>query len=123
MQLDHINISAPIDLLQQVRDFYCAVLGLREGPRPNFSRRGFWLYAGDRPLVHLTESGVRFQSGSQGHLDHVAFRSGNLAGLVERLESSGVSYTKSHLPDSGMTQIFFTDPAGVRVEVNAVDEN
>jgi len=123
MQLDHINISAPMDLLREVRDFYCAVLGLREGPRPDFSRPGYWLYAGDQPLVHLSESKVHYVSEQKGHLDHVAFRTTDLDALVARLESWGVSYTKVHVPERGMTQVFFSDPAGTGLEVNSGEQH
>jgi len=30
MQIDHINISAPAELLLKVRDFYCDVFGLTQ---------------------------------------------------------------------------------------------
>jgi catechol 2,3-dioxygenase-like lactoylglutathione lyase family enzyme len=59
MHIDHINIATPMELLERVRDFYCSVLDLREGFRPNFSQRGFWLYADDKPLIHLSESNRR----------------------------------------------------------------
>ena len=49
MNIDHINISAPMDLLEQVRDFYCRVFGMEDGVRPSFNRRGFWLYAETNP--------------------------------------------------------------------------
>ena len=31
MRLEHFNISGPMDLLEEVRDFYVHVVGLREG--------------------------------------------------------------------------------------------
>lgn len=122
MDLNHINISAPMELLEEVKAFYCRVLGLREGYRPNFSRRGFWLYEGDKPLVHLTESGVHYRS-ERGHLDHVAFQTEDLAAVVEGLEFLGVSYRKIHVPDTGITQLFFEDPAGTGLEVNCIDKS
>jgi len=74
MNLDHFNIAAPMPLLEEVRDFYCEVLGLTDGFRPSFGRRGFWLYAGDKPLIHLIESERHHASERQGYLDHIAFR-------------------------------------------------
>ncbi|SHE68641.1 Glyoxalase-like domain-containing protein [Microbulbifer donghaiensis] len=119
MRLDHINISAPMELLLEVRDFYCAVLGLQEGFRPDFARRGFWLYAGERPLVHLVESNVRFATEAPSYLDHTAFHTENLQAVVDELESLGVSYTKTHVPGGDLRQVFFTDPAGTGIEVNS----
>ncbi len=85
MHLDHINIAAPFDLLEKVRDFYCAVLDLKVGFRPDFSDRGFWLYSDDKPLVHLSERSERQPSRQPGALDHVAFRSSGLAAMKNRL--------------------------------------
>lgn len=47
MHIDHINIAAPMELLEEVREFYCAVLDLNGGFRPKFSQRGFWLFFKD----------------------------------------------------------------------------
>lgn len=48
MHIDHINIRAPAGLLDEVREFYCAIFGLEEGFRPAFASQGYWLYAGER---------------------------------------------------------------------------
>jgi len=122
MNIDHINISAPMRLLEQVRDFYCEVFGLEDGFRPAFNRPGFWLYAGDRPLIHLIESERHFANERPGYLDHVAFRLSGLAGLVERLEATKVTYRISHRPELNMTQLFFKDPAGTGLEANFIGE-
>jgi len=86
MKLHHINIKAPGDLLQQEKDFFCSVLGLREGNRPDFSSRGYWLYAGDKAIVHLSESDSHFRNEKQGFFDHVAFQTTNLKQLIQNLE-------------------------------------
>jgi len=51
LELDHVNIRTR--QLSVVRAFYTDVLGLKDGPRPPFGHPGAWLYAGDRPVVHL----------------------------------------------------------------------
>lgn len=123
MNIDHINISAPKDLLREVKYFYCTVLDLQEGYRPSSSRPGFWLYSGDRPLVHLTESKMHYGGEWRGYLDHVAFQTEDLAAVVEGLKLLGVSYRKTHVPDTGVTQLFFEDPAGTGLEVNSIDRS
>ena len=35
--LNHFNISAPAELIEEVRDFYVEVLGLTVGDWPNFA--------------------------------------------------------------------------------------
>jgi hypothetical protein len=39
MKLDHINICGPLDLLEQLRVFYCHLLDLRDGFRPRVEMR------------------------------------------------------------------------------------
>ena len=62
MHIEHINISTPMSLLTQVRDFYIDILGLTEGFRPQSTIRGFWLYSGKQALIHLAESDGHFAS-------------------------------------------------------------
>ncbi len=122
MHIEHINISAPMKLLIKTKAFYCEVFGLIEGYRPNFSRAGFWLYSDDKPLIHLTESNDHFSNQTQGCLDHIAFQVTGLDEFVSKLKALSVNFEVDQLPDIGMTQIFFKDPAGIGVEVNFVNE-
>lgn len=123
MQLDHFNIAAPMDLLDEVRDFYVAVLGFEVGARPDFGRRGYWLYSEGRPFVHLIESDRHAAAREKVYLDHVAFRSNGLAEVRKRLEANGIEYRASYIAEFEMTQLFFTDPAGTGLEVNFPGES
>jgi catechol 2,3-dioxygenase-like lactoylglutathione lyase family enzyme len=118
MHIDHINIRAPQDLLEQVRQFYCSVFGLEEGFRPAFSSGGHWLYAGDRPLVHLSIGGEARAAGPPSHLDHVAFQSTGLGAFQETLDEHTVAYRSNYIPEIDLSQLFFSDPAGTGLEVN-----
>ena len=71
--LAHVNIRAPQALIEDVRAFYRDVIGLREGPRPPFRSRGYWLYAGGRDVLHLTVDPGAERASGDGWLDHVAF--------------------------------------------------
>jgi len=123
MHIDHINIAAPLELLEEVRDFYCAVLDLRDGFRPAFSQRGFWLYSDDKPLVHLSERDITHAADKPGYLDHVAFQTSGLEAMLARLVENDVSYRASHIPEFNMSQLFFKDPAGNGLEVNFPNES
>ena len=123
MHIDHINISAPKDLLRDVRDFYCDVLGCTEGFRPQFSKPGYWLYSEDKPLIHLFESQEHFSNEKQGYFDHFALRTSGLTKVIEKLKDSGVKYRTNFLPDLGLTQIFCKDPSGTGVELNFINES
>jgi catechol 2,3-dioxygenase-like lactoylglutathione lyase family enzyme len=122
MHIDHINISAPPGLLQDVRDFYCDVLGFTEGFRPQFSRAGFWLYSEDKPLIHLFESEEHFSNEKQGYFDHFALRATEITKVLQKLNDSDIKHRTSFLPDIGLAQIFCKDPSGTGVELNFVNE-
>ncbi len=118
MLIDHVNISAPPELLREVRDFYCDVLGLTLGSRPKLSRPGYWLYSEGKAIIHLIESHDHFPSERPGYFDHFALRASDLAGVVGKLEAAGIRHTVKHMPDAGVSQVFCYDPAGIRVELN-----
>ncbi len=122
MKIDHFNISAPFDLLEEVRDFYCAVFGLCVGFKPTSMRRGFWLYEADTAIIHLSESNRHFANERPGYLDHVAFKMTGLAGLQEKLDRLGVTYTSNYIDELDITQLFFADPAGLKLEANFSNE-
>ena len=117
--LHHINIAGPAALIESCRDFYVHVLGLEDGPRPPFRSRGFWLYAGDHAIVHLTERG-ELRDGASA-LDHFAFVCDGLEETIERLKSHSIAFTIDHVPATRQTQIFLRDPAGVGIELNFPD--
>ncbi len=122
MNLHHINIKGPRDLLEQEKDFFCSVLGLREGHRPEFSSKGYWLYANGRPIVHLTESEKHFKNEKPGYFDHVAFQSSNLEKLVQLLKTRGVDHSIVYLHEIDMSQVFLKSPSGTGIEVNFENE-
>jgi catechol 2,3-dioxygenase-like lactoylglutathione lyase family enzyme len=123
MQLDHINISAPPDLLVEVRDFYCDLLGLAEGFRPMFSRKGFWLYSEGKPIIHLVESLDHHRNEKQGYFDHFALRATGLTKLIAKLDAAGIGYKMSYLAETDLSQVFCKDPSGTRVEINFPGES
>jgi catechol-2,3-dioxygenase len=118
--LDHINYRVPADLLIAMKDFYCDVVGLTVGERPDFGSVGFWLYAGGHPVIHLStfkgETSVDPQL--KNAFDHVAFRCDKAAQAERDLTAAGVHYAIRHFPDQGLSQIFLRDPAGNTVELN-----
>ena len=122
MQLDHINISTPAGLLKKVRDFYCDVLGLKEGFRPNFSKDGFWLYSQDKAIIHLVVSSHHHENEKQGYFDHFALRTTGLAKILEQLDAFNIENRTSYLPEISLTQIFCKDPSGTGVEISFLNE-
>jgi catechol 2,3-dioxygenase-like lactoylglutathione lyase family enzyme len=117
--IHHVNIRAPATDIAKLKQFYCEIVGLREGWRPPFKSRGSWLYAGTQPIVHLVEDERDADSNaSKGCVDHVAFRCSDLAPMIERLRSSGIEFQLTQVPSLGRQQLLFRDPLGIGVELN-----
>ena len=122
MHLHHINIKAPWELIERERVFFCEVLGLKEGSRPSFPRRGYWLYEGDNAIVHLSESDSHSPTEKQGCFDHVAFQTSHLNAFVKRLIKRKIEHTIVYLDEIYMTQVFCSSPSGIRIEINFLNE-
>ena len=110
--LNHANISTV--KLQETIDFFVGVVGLHVGPRPGFSFGGAWLYSGDRPVVHLVERSA--PRDPDGVIDHISFTVADLAATLVRLDSLGVPYRWTEIPDGFGRQAFVQDPNGVTIE-------
>lgn len=120
----HYNLRAPRALLDELRDFYCDVVGLTVGYRPPFRSFGYWLYAGEHAVLHLSEAGTGENRPAQpvGTFDHAAFRCAGRAQFEKELERRGIQYRVAVVPATRQVQIFLTDPAGNGVELNFDDE-
>ena len=118
--LNHYNLRAPRPLLDAIRNFYCDVVGLKEGARPPFNFFGYWLYAGNDPILHLVEAHGAEQRGAGefGTFDHVAFTCHGRREMEAQLLSRGVAFRVAEVPGAGQVQFFLKDPAGNGVELN-----
>ena len=123
LEYDHYNLCAPRELLERLRLFYTETVGLTVGYRPRFQKFGYWLYAGDRAVLHLSESSqVNLMSSDQTSFNHAAFNCSGLQEFQQRLSKLGVQYTTARVPDLKRVQLFFSDPAGNGVELNFPEE-
>ena len=122
MKIDHINISAPRDVLDKDKDFLCNVLNLTEGFRPNISGFGYWLYSGEDALFHLSESDRHTNSENPYFIDHVALQMSGLDDFVNKLEDEGIKYHRMYQAQTYVTQIFMALPSGVKIEIDFRDE-
>ena len=123
--LDHYNLRAPRDLLDRLCAFYCEVVGLSLGERPPFRSFGYWLYAGNRPVLHLSEAGKDEVCAANvaGTFNHASFRCTGRRQLEHRLAQLAIPYRVARVPKTGEVQLFFQDPAGNGVELTFAGED
>lgn len=122
--IDHFTIRARPQDVDALCDFYRSVMGLHPGPRPDFAFPGYWMYLGDSPVVHLAGTlpadGAAAPAGgpgSTGRFDHVSFRTRGLAAVRAKLDAQNIAFRGTPVPGFDLYQLFFYDPAGVKVEL------
>jgi len=121
--LAHANLRAPEAMIERLRRFYIDIVGLRQGPRPSFrsGSRGYWLYAGDTDVLHLTIAGPGDAAPQPtGTLNHLAFACTDLAAARARLDAAGLVYEVDLVDTLDQVQLFLTDPCGLAIELNFV---
>jgi catechol 2,3-dioxygenase-like lactoylglutathione lyase family enzyme len=113
-RIDHVQISVPPDCEDEVRRFYCGVLGLKEIPKPEAlaARGGIWLEVGSQ-MVHFGAENVADRAASKRH---VAFEVADLAEARRDLERAGIKIVES-IPIPGYDRFEFRDPFGNRLEL------
>ncbi len=127
--LEHFLIQSPD--IDATRDWYVKVLGMRDGPHPDFGFPVHWLYLGDVPVLHLTQGGkdvprdrLRYlgqqsqATEGTGVIDHVAFRATGLEDMIAHLKRLGIPFKERQVDDQALYQLFLLDPQGVKVELN-----
>jgi catechol 2,3-dioxygenase-like lactoylglutathione lyase family enzyme len=99
--------------------FYCGLLGLTEGHRPELGFPGAWLYADGQPqaVLHIYWDRA-MPSLRTGVIDHMAFTASGLAAVKARFDAAGLKYDLRHQRDSGTWQLFSFDPNGAKVELD-----
>jgi catechol 2,3-dioxygenase-like lactoylglutathione lyase family enzyme len=117
--------------IEATKDWYVEVLGMRVGPSPDFGFPVYWLYIGERDVLHLTQGGgsvsaerLRYlgqdsqaTSGS-GVIDHIGFRATGLEATIAHLERHAIAFQERRVNDQGLYQLFLHDPNGIKVELN-----
>ncbi len=116
-RLDHFTVRCkPLDL-DELRDFYVDVLGLVEGPRPDFSFPGHWLYSEGHPIVHLAGLLDSRPASGTGPVDHIAFSGRFLNEFRRLLKDKKVAFDERPVPGFPLHQVFVSDPQGIKIEL------
>jgi len=126
--LEHFLILT--DDMEGTRDWWVNVLGLTEGPHPDFGFPVYWLYIGDTDVLHIGAAQASDSQklylgdtrgkagGDTGALDHIAFRASGLDEIMDRLKRHDVPFTDRRVDNQALFQLFLHDPNGVKVELN-----
>ena len=132
MPLSHMeHFLLQTEDIEATKDWYVKVLGLRVGPCPDFKFPVYWLYLGDRDVLHITTGGKSVSDNRKryvgqesdatrgtGVIDHVAFRATDLEAMIEHLNRNSIAFKERQVDDQGLYQLFLFDPNGVKVELN-----
>ena len=116
--LHHINIRTAD--LAATKAFFMDTLGLTEGWRPQTlsGRPGAWLYAGDKPIVHLSTADEPTAESRGAALDHVAFSIDDYEAVLARVEGCGLPFETFGTEGGPRRQIIVRDPSGAMVELH-----
>ena len=77
--IDHYNLRSDENMIEALKDFYINIVGLKLGQRPPFKSKGYWLYANDKDVLHLSSSkdNIKNLINVNSTLDHVSFSASN----------------------------------------------
>ena len=115
--MNHFTITA--EDRAATLDFYCGLLGLQEGHRPELGFPGAWLYspAGGAAILHIYWDRP-MPSLRTGVIDHMAFTSSGLKETKARFDAAEIKYDLRQQAGSGTWQLFSYDPNGAKVELD-----
>ena len=112
--LHHVNVTVPPELEAAARNFYGAVLGLKQVPKPKTSRQsGAWYEIGANQL-HLS---VETEDPGPRSSRHVCFAVADLKAAEASFRDAGVEIIPDSRPIEGTSRFYVRDPAGNMLEI------
>jgi catechol 2,3-dioxygenase-like lactoylglutathione lyase family enzyme len=128
--IQHFLVAA--DDMTATRDWYRDVLGMQEGPHPEFNFPVHWMYVDGKDVVHIGQSAkdatenqktylgrTSQNTGSgTGAFDHIAFHASGLTDMMAHLRRHGVEFKERRASNQSLYQLFLFDPNGIKVELN-----
>jgi catechol-2,3-dioxygenase len=123
--IDHYNLRSDERMIETLKDFYINILGLKLGHRPPFKSKGYWLYAKDKDVLHLSSSkdDIKNLINVNSTLDHVSFSASDKKNFTETLERNNIFFKERYIPEINIEQLFFKDPAGNGIELIFLDKS
>lgn len=113
--VNHVNVTVPAALEQAARQFYGAVLGLRQIPKPEGPRKniGAWYEIGGMQLHLSIEDRVDNHASNR----HVCYQVEDLASAKVQFRDSGIEVIPDEEVANGSTRFFVRDPGGNLIEI------
>ncbi|MDP6345973.1 MAG: VOC family protein [Alphaproteobacteria bacterium] len=129
MRLEHLaHLLVIAKDLDATRDWYADVLGLTEGPHPDFGVPVHWMYLDGQDVVHIGQAPAEEEFGAVGDkevialggrpIHHVAFHATGLAEMKDHLIAKGIEFIEQQASGQDLYQLFLQDPNGVTIEIN-----
>ena len=113
-QLHHVNVTVPPELEAVTKEFYGAILGLKQVPKPAAARQsGAWYQIGDTQL-HLSVEDEPLSSLSSRH---ICFRVSDLGAAENNFRDAGVEIIPDARPVPGTQRFYVRDPGGNQLEI------
>ena len=110
-RIDHVNITTPAELADDVLGWYEGCLGLKRIPKPEGTRdSGGWFQVGD------VELHISVDEHNPPHEAHYALTVDDFDALVESLRAAGCHLEQAR-PIPGRRRVFTRDPAGNGIEI------
>src|SRR6056300_1981582 len=121
--INHYNLRAAPEVIEVLKDFYIEIVGLKLGKRPPFKNQGYWLYANQKDVLHLSfsKNNVINELNVSSTFDHMAFTAENESDFTNLLKQKNIDFSVREVPEIGTRQIFFKDPAGNGIELIFLD--
>ena len=115
--VDHVQVTAPEELIEDVCEWYRSCLALEEMTKPEGTRPlGAWFRAGNQE-VH-----VSVDEHNPHKTAHFGMVVTDFHAAVERLRGAGCHIEQaSDIP--GRHRCYTRDPAGNRIEIGAIDSS
>ena len=117
--IDHYNLRSDEKMIETLKNFYINIVGLKLGYRPPFKSKGYWLYAKEKDVLHLSSSkdNIKNLINIDSTLDHVSFSANDKIFFMETLEKNNIVFKERYIPEINIDQLFFKDPAGNGIEL------
>jgi catechol 2,3-dioxygenase-like lactoylglutathione lyase family enzyme len=113
-ELHHVNVTVPPELEAVTKEFYGAVLGLEQVPKPAASRQsGAWYQIGETQLHLSVEDGPLSSLSSR----HICFAVSDLGATEKSFRDAGVEIIPDARPLPGMRRFYVRDPGGNQLEI------